>query len=186
MLYVDAMASFWREWIINYDLSHQHALGRQATQSVVDWLRLAHDWTRREYDALLAAARRSQQTISDAPLNWTLGALGTATLIILGANAQRIWRVVSRRRIAARPNRYPTTAATIWYRRSLHLLARKGFRKLPAQTPEEFLCSIADERFREPISRLTEYYERARFGASSEDAVRLPEVFEELSKLPRK
>jgi len=27
-LYLDAAASFWREWIINYDASHQRALGR--------------------------------------------------------------------------------------------------------------------------------------------------------------
>ncbi|HXY04340.1 MAG TPA: DUF3488 and transglutaminase-like domain-containing protein [Terriglobales bacterium] len=185
MLYVDAMASFWREWIINYDLSHQQTLGRQATQSALDWLRHAEFWMRHEYDALLSAATRSQQTMSDAPAGWTFGALGTAVLLILGANAQRIWRAISRRRIAARPDRYPSSAATIWYQRSLRLLAKRGIRKSPAQTPEEFLRSISDQRVREPISRLTEHYERARFGDSPQDAARLPELFEELANLRR-
>ncbi len=26
MLYVDAMASFWREWVVNYDAGHQQSL----------------------------------------------------------------------------------------------------------------------------------------------------------------
>ena len=29
-LYLDAAASFWREWIINYDVSHQRTLGKDA------------------------------------------------------------------------------------------------------------------------------------------------------------
>jgi hypothetical protein len=29
-LYVDAAASFWREWVINYDVNHQRSLGQDA------------------------------------------------------------------------------------------------------------------------------------------------------------
>jgi len=185
MLYLDAMASFWREWIINYDISHQHALGRQATQSTLDWLRHAQYWSRRQYDRLLNAARHTQQIVSDAPVAWGLGALGIVALLVAGANAQRIWRAVSRRRVAARPEKFPVTAATIWYERTLRELARKGFRKSDAQTPEEFVRSISDQVLREPISRFTEHYERARFGASAEDAARLPELFEEFARKDR-
>jgi hypothetical protein len=134
---------------------------------------------------LLNAARRSQRTISDAPLGWSLAGVGVSVLLILGANAQRLWRAVSRRRVAARPQKFPRAAATIWYERTLRALARKGFRKSPVQTPEEFLRSISDQDLREPISRLTEHYERARFGASPEDAARLPELFEEVANAGR-
>jgi len=185
MLYVDAMASFWREWIINYDLSHQHALGRQATQSALDWLRHAQLWMRNAYDALVKAAMRSQQTVSDAPLRWGIGGFGAVALLILGSYAQRIWRAISTRRTAARPQRYPSTAATIWYQRSLRVLAKRGLRKAPAQTPEEFLRSISDTRVYKPLSRLTEHYERARFNGSAQDAALLPELFEELVNLHR-
>ena len=181
MLYVDAMASFWREWIINYDVGHQHILGQQATRSTLEWFRELQDWSRRQYDNLLTAARRSQQTISDAPWSWTVTGIGVAVLLILGANAQRLWGWIVRRRVAARPEKAPRTAATIWYERTLRALAKRGFRKRPAQTPEEFLRSIEDGKLREPISRLTEHYERARFGNSSEDAAQLPELFEEIS-----
>ena len=29
-LYADAMASFWREWVVNYDIGHQRFLGQNA------------------------------------------------------------------------------------------------------------------------------------------------------------
>jgi len=180
-LYVDAAASFWREWIINYDLSHQHTLGRNATQNTLEWIRHRQEWGRREYQRLLDLARRSQQTISDAPLTWSVMAICGSVLLILGANAQRLWRAVMRRRVAARPEKSPRMAATIWYERALRVMARKGFRKLPAQTPEEFLQSIANDNVRDSISRLTEHYERARFGASPEDAAVLPELYAEIA-----
>jgi hypothetical protein len=72
-------------------------------------------------------------------------------------------------------------AASIWYERSLKALAKKGYRKSPVQTPEEFLRSISDQELREPASRFTEHYERARFADSAPDAAKLPELFQEIS-----
>ena len=181
MLYVDAMASFWREWVINYDVSHQHTLGQQATRNAIDALRRTQDWGRRQYQALLDAARRSQQTVADAPLSWTARGVCAAVLLILVANARRLWKAVSRWRLAAQPEKSPRAAATIWYERTLRALAKRGLRKSPVQTPTEFVRSISNEAVREPISRLTEHYERARFGDSPEDAARLPELFDEVT-----
>lgn len=181
MLYVDAAASFWREWIINYDLSHQHTLGRYAAQNTLDWLRQMQDVGRREYERLLGAARRYQGMVSDAPVTWSLAAVCGVVLLTLGANAQRLWKAIYQRRVAARPEKSPRLAATIWYQRALRMLAKRGFRKTPVQTPAEFVHSIQDETCRESILRLTEYYERARFGDSPEDAARLPEVVAEIA-----
>jgi hypothetical protein len=63
----------------------------------------------------------------------------------------------------------------------LKRLARKGLRKSPWQTPEEFASSIADPEMREDILVFTQHYERARFAESTEDAERLPELFEEFA-----
>jgi protein-glutamine gamma-glutamyltransferase len=186
MLYLDALASFWREWIINYDVSHQQTLGRQATQTSLDWLHHMQDWGRREYQRLLEAARRSQKTISDAPWGWSIAGICVAMSLILGANAQRLWRAIWRLRIAASPDKAPRAAATIWYERTLRVLARRGLRKSTMQTPAEFVRCIEDDAIRGSISRLTEHYERARFGASPEDAARLPELFEEVTKAGRR
>jgi len=180
MLYLDAAASLWREWVINYDAGHQHILTRQAAHSTLEWFRHTQGWTRHEYQRLLEAARRSAESVSQAPLAWCLKAIGALFLLILGGNAHRLWQAISRRRLAARPEKFPRAAATVWYERSLQALAKRGFLKSPVQTPEEFLHSIPDRALRERIARLTEHYERARFGNSPKDAACLPEMFAEI------
>jgi hypothetical protein len=179
-LYADAMASFWREWVVSYDVSHQYILGHRAAQGGADWIRRARRWERLQYDAWLEAARRTGNAVSNAPWRWGGMALGLATLLVLGAYSARLWRAIRRRRVAARPERSPRVAATIWYERVLRVLAKRGWRKLPAQTPSEFVAAFQDETVRGPMARFAEHYERARFGDSAEDAARLPEDYEEV------
>src|SRR5437879_323592 len=56
MLYLDAAASFWREWVISYDTSHQSVLGQSllsGTRSSLDQTRM---WARLRYARLLSLA----------------------------------------------------------------------------------------------------------------------------------
>jgi transglutaminase-like putative cysteine protease len=186
MLYLDAAASFWREWVINYDAGHQHILSRQAAHGTLEWFRRMQGWIRHEYQRLLDGARRSAESVSEAPLAWSLKAAGALLLLILGGNARRLWQAISRRRVAARPRKFPRAAATFWYERTIQALAKRGFPKSPVQTPEEFLHSIPDAALREPIARLTEHYEQARFGNSPRAAACLPEVFAEIVTAARR
>lgn len=186
LLYMDAMASFWREWVINYDIGHQRTLNRQATRTGLEWARRTQDWARREYAAMLDSMRRTQHVLSDAPGEWSLAGALAAVLLVLGANARRLWRVMSRHRMATHPEKAPRTAGAIWYERAIHLLARRGVRKSPVQTPKEFVASVPDTNLRESVAQFTEHYERARFGDSAEDARKLPELYEELSAISRK
>ena len=185
-LYFDAMASFWREWIINYDVSHQSILRRQATHNSLEWGRRMQDWVRREYSALLMAARHTQKILSEAPSQWSITGAIFAALLLMAANAARLWRAVHKWLLAAHPEKSPRAAATIWYERALRKLARRGLHKSPAQTPAEFAASIPDHAVRESTSRLTEHYERARFGDSPESAARLPELYEEVEEATRR
>jgi hypothetical protein len=66
------------------------------------------------------------------------------------------------------------------------MLAKKGWSKSPAQTPAEFLICIQDEAVRKPAADFTQHYESARFGGSTEDAQRLPELYEEVSTVARR
>jgi protein-glutamine gamma-glutamyltransferase len=186
MLYFDAMASFWREWVINYDIAHQRTLSRQATQSSVQWARRTQDWARWEYASALDSIRRTQRVLSDAPAEWSIAGFIAAMLLILAANAGRLWRFLSRRQVAAHPEKAPRTAATIWYERIIHLLEKRGVRKLPVQTPEEFVGTIPQENLRGSVAQFTEHYKRARFGGSVEDAQKLPELYEEISAAAKK
>ncbi len=186
MLYLDAMASFWREWVINYDAGHQYNLGREATRNSLEWLQRARNWARQHHEALLTAARRTSRNISESPGRWGLAGAAITLLVILGANAKQMWRGLRDRRVAARPEKSPRLAATIWYERMTRMLARKGWTKSPAQTPAEFLVTIQNEVVREPVSKFTEHYKSARFGGSAEDAQRLPELYEEVLTTSRR
>lgn len=186
MLYVDALASFWREWVVNYDAGHQYSLGREATRNSLEWLQRLRNWARRSYEALVMDARRTQQTVSAAPMRWSVAGAIVTLLLLLAANAQRLWRALQRRQLAARPEKSPRAAATIWYERTARTLARRGWRKLPAQTPEEFVTCIADDAVRQRVTQFTQHYECARFGDSSESARRLPALYEEISTAVRR
>ncbi|MGA7380219.1 MAG: DUF3488 and transglutaminase-like domain-containing protein [Terriglobales bacterium] len=185
-LYADAMASFWREWVVSYDVSHQYILGQRAAQGGSQWIRRMRRWGRVQYEAWLEAARRTGQAVSDAPWRWGGVALGLAALLTLGAYSARLWRAIRRRRVAARPERSPTTAATIWYERVLKMLAKRGLQKSPAQTPAEFVAGLQNDSVRGSLAQFAEHYERARFGDSAEAAAKLPEDYEEVAEASRR
>ncbi len=186
MLYVDALASFWREWVINYDKGHQYNLGHAAKDNGLELLQRARGWAQRHHETLLSAARRTSRTVSGAPVKWGFGAAVMAVLLALAANAGKLWRAFRSRRLATRPERSPSLAATIWYERMTRMLARRGWRKSPAHTPSEFLICIPDEATRKSVAEFTQHYESARFGGSAEDAQRLPELYEEISTTERR
>ena len=185
-LYLDALASFWREWVINYDAGHQYNLGREATRSSLEWFQRAREWARRHHQALLREARRAQRTVSHSPAQWGIAGGASALLLLLAANARRLWQALRSRRLAARPEKAPSLAATIWYERMTRMLARKGWRKTLAHTPEEFLICIQDETMRESVAKFTRHYESARFGGSAQDAQRLPDLYEEILTAARR
>jgi hypothetical protein len=66
--------------------------------------------------------------------------------------------------------------ATLTYRRLLKTLARKGFRKSPAQTPSEFASSLAAQPLGPAVAEFTALYHDARFGARPPQTFRLLEL----------
>jgi hypothetical protein len=181
MLYVDAMASFWREWVVSYDISHQQSLGQEAARSGQRWSHAIRKWWKRHYRGLLDGVRHTQEAVSRTPERWSLMGVLTAALLLLTVNGRRVWRAIRMQRLAARPDKSPRQAATIWYERMTRVVARRGWQKLPVQTPAEFVICIEDARVRKRVAQFTEHYESARFGDSVEDAQRLPELYEEVS-----
>jgi protein-glutamine gamma-glutamyltransferase len=177
-LYVDAMASFWREWIVNYDAGHQQSLAVSASGRSRDLFFSLRRWWHHHYKNMLAWARRTGNTAAGSPWRWALAGTLTAALLILGLNAPRLLRALSRFRLAARPEKSPRLAATIWYERMTDSVGRRGWQKSPTQTPEEFVARIDDARVRQRVAEFTRHYESARFDDSIEDARRLPELYE--------
>lgn len=185
-LYLDAMASFWREWVVNYDASHQKSLGAEAMQgsrSFIDGMRY---WAHRHYERMLGRARHAQQQFSQSPRAWgSLGILICVFLLVL-TNIRTLVRWVRERRLAGHPEEDPSQAAALWYQRMLHWLDRRGWTKTAMQTPKEFLTRIEDPAMRIKIEGFTRAYEAARFGDSPEEAKKLPELYEEITSPPQK
>jgi hypothetical protein len=184
-LYVDAMASFWRDWVVSYDTSHQYSLGQAAFSGTRGAWENARKWARLHYASMLKWARRSQDRVQHSPGRWAvLGAAVVLILLLLG-NLGRIARLLHEKLLQAHPERSPEQAAAMWYQRMTRALARRGLRRPAAQTAQEFVKKIADNRLREPVARFTQVYESARFGNSAEDVKRLPELYEEVETAAR-
>ncbi|HEV2114263.1 MAG TPA: transglutaminase domain-containing protein [Terriglobales bacterium] len=180
-LYIDALGEFWREWVVNYDVMHQIAINRQILSGSHQ---LAGDWqqaVRQRYQALLHWAR-GMQLSEHRKRNALLAAFGLA-LLLLASMSRRIFRFLRTQRIAARPAEAPRAAATIWYERMTETMAQRGCRKSGVQTPQEFVNSILDPELRRSVAIFTQHYELARFGEIAEDAAKLPELYEELTRV---
>jgi transglutaminase-like putative cysteine protease len=181
-LYLDALASFWREWVVNYDPAHQFALAENASRGSRQGFARAQQWARHTYEMLLNTARRSQEKMTRQPKRWGLGAALAILLVLLARYGATITRIILRWRQAARPGKSPSAAAAIWYERMIRRVEKRGFRKTPTQTPGEFVDGIGDAVLRTQITRFTEHYESARFGESAEHALRLPDLFAEIAR----
>jgi hypothetical protein len=184
-LYLDAMASFWRDWVVTYDTSHQLALGQAAFSGTRGMWEGARKWAQIHYEAMLKWARRSQDRVEHSPGRWAIMGGAIAVILLLLGNLGRIARLLHEKWLHAHPERSPEQAAAMWYQRMARILARRGMAKPAAQTPQEFVKRIEDSRLREPVARFTAVYESARFGNSVDDAQRLPELYEEVESATR-
>jgi len=181
VLYLDAMTSFWREWIVNYDFAHQRSLGEDGARRGRLLLEHLRQRIVQPYARLLNAARAAHGRASRLSTAWVPAAAGLACLFLLLANATRLRRWSQRLSWARRSTKAPQIAATLWYERMTKALGRRGWHKTPEQTAAEFVEDIPDAAVRESVDNFTRHYERARFAASTEDAERLPELYEEIT-----
>ncbi len=180
-LYLDAAASFWREWIINYDVSHQQTLGKDAATSSRHFVEEARRWLAQRHRALLYSARQAHDHFSAFPVRWLGGLAAIAAALITLLNLRRLIMGWRDRSLRAHPERAPRESAALWYDRMVSRLARLGWRKSPSQTPLDFVAAIQQTALQEKVARFTRAYESARFGESVEDAQNLPELFKEIT-----
>ena len=181
MLYVDMIASFWREWVVNYDANHQKALGQDAIQGSRSVVERARSWAQRQNASLLARARRIHRRIIQSPRRWTILGILLAVLLLPATHAGGLLRWWRERRLRANPQAAPAESAALWYQQMVRWLGRHGWEKTPAQTPAEFLMRVEDPTIRRRLEKFTRAYEAARFGESIEEAQRLPGLYEEIT-----
>jgi hypothetical protein len=180
MLYMDALSSFWREWVVNYDLAHQLRLSQDASRGSRAAVGRAQFWMRHQYRRLLAWARAVEDSVGASTVRWGIRALVVVTIFLFLFALPRVVVLLQKVHLAHRPRQSPQLAASIWYERMLRQTAKRGWKKAPEQTPDEFASLINDPAIRNRVANFTQRYERARFGNSAEDASELPELYEEI------
>jgi transglutaminase-like putative cysteine protease len=180
-LYLDAAREMWREWIVNYDFSHQVRLSNQISATTTNVQFSLRAWLRQKYRAMVARGGRWQRRMREMSSRSVAILCGLLLLLLTLPFVPRAWRSFERARLLRDPRRAPKSAASFWYLRLLRRLARAGLRKTPEQTAEEFASSIADPKMREDVVTFTQHYERARFADSVDDAQRLPGLYEEIA-----
>ena len=182
-LYVDAAASFWREWIINYDVAHQRTLGKDAATSSRQLFDGLRRWIERQHGAMLRWARRAHDHFTTFPVRWLGGLIVFTAVLIALLNVRRLIGGLRARSLRAHPERAPRESAALWYDRMVRRMARLGWRKSPSQTPMDFVAAIHETALQEKVARFTRAYESARFGKSVDDAQSLPGLFKDVTAM---
>lgn len=180
-LYMDAASQMWREWIVNYDFTHQMRLRSELSTKTGNAQSSFRTWMWRKYQQIvdfISNMQRWLQRLSPTQMTLCCIVLG---LLLAAPFGPLLWRRFLRAQALKNPQRAPRTSASFWYLRMLKMMARRGVPKAPSQTPEEFISSIPDQDLRRDVELFTQHYERARFDESVEDAERLPELYEEIA-----
>jgi transglutaminase-like putative cysteine protease len=185
-LYLDAAASFWRDWVVSYDSSHQIELSQVALNGTRGLWERARAAVNQRYEAILRWARQSRKQVEHLPGSWMAVGVAVLLLCLLLGNARRIARFLHETRLRTHPERSPEQAAAMWYQRMAKSLAKLGVEKPATETPREFVRKIEAEPLRTRVAEFTQAYESARFGNSADDAQRLPELCEEVEAVTKK
>jgi transglutaminase-like putative cysteine protease len=184
-LYMDALQELWREWVVNYDFSHQVRLSTEIGTRTNALQSRFRSWYLRNYLEMVRRVKGLQE-MKDIPSGNLVLAGSMALLVVAMPFAPRAWRALQRARVLKDPRQSPGSAASLWYMRLIKVIERRGIHKTPAQTPMEFALAIADPAVQKNVVEFTESYERARFAGSAEDAMRLPELFRKIAEARRR
>jgi transglutaminase-like putative cysteine protease len=177
-LYLDAASTFWQEWVVSYDSSHQGTLADKMQQGAS---RLGIRW----FDSLSGVpatwdvylklwARRYGRNLAAAALGAISLWVCVPPLIRLLGMHRRVQR--------ARRGQASVADATLLYQRMLQILKRRGYDKPPWFTPAEFAASVTDAAIGPAVADFTSAYNALRFGGHTEVAPRLSMLLERLDQ----
>jgi protein-glutamine gamma-glutamyltransferase len=195
--YGESFEMFWLEHIVGFDTGKQLSLAlalqrwlwsyqRNTSSRWLDW---AYDLARnmdfnwvdtKAVDGRIPEVRPKSDSpgrLLTHPL--TLSLFGSATLLAM-AFVWRKHRTSWRRKIG----NDATVSAVAFYQEMLRTLERRGYKREPHQTPQEFAARLAMPG----VTEITRLYQRTRFGKESltgEEVVRVETLMHELKEQAR-
>jgi transglutaminase-like putative cysteine protease len=177
-LYMDAAETFWRDWVLSYDLGRQVVL--------VD--RVERSGRRFQFEWIHALAPAAQRWKGSAVAWLSAYGLPAVAALVIGAalwfTGPKLWRLLRVRHGARRMRRGEGSVAdaTILYDRMLELLRRRGYQKPSWFTASEFASSLPASDLRSLVAEFTAAYQEVRFGGRVESAPHLSSLLEQLEQ----
>ncbi len=183
--YMDALTLFWSEWIINFDFSHQARLANQVEVQTHTFQQDVYH----HFDRLRGQLTRITLTLERGLVTHTflllIVILGTATGFALAAGR---WSLQELKFLWAcnllRADRPVTLQdATFSYHHFLKILRKKGYQKLPSDTPQEFVQKIEPPALASKAGEFTRLYNATRYGGEHPSLPIWRGLLQELSRI---
>ncbi|HLY61916.1 MAG TPA: DUF3488 and transglutaminase-like domain-containing protein [Terriglobia bacterium] len=182
--YIDAVNLFWGEWVIDYDFGHQVELARNAEQQSRQFQQSFQKRIQNlQRQSIRLAFTMEAWLMSHKVLVFILMVAILAALIAEGKNFSVAelrflwaWRF-HRGELALGPRE-----AALTYKRFLNILRKRGYKKLPTQTPREFALSFVGSQLSAGVQEFTRLYNAFRFGRAPVSLTRLRTILDDLGR----
>ena len=176
-LYMDAAETFWKEWVLNYDLDHQLVLATRVQQSGrgANWFDSAITSFTVARDSTTSFLKRY-----GAPL---AAVLIFAALAILYGPAFGKTLAMRRRLKRVQRGQVDQSDASLLYSRMLRILERRGIEKPAWLTANEFVRLMPASELLPIVEDLTALYYDLRFGGRREAGPRMLALIEQLERV---
>jgi protein-glutamine gamma-glutamyltransferase len=185
-MYWDWFQFTWGEWIINYDFGHQVSLAETAQKTGRNWSEVLHkyyrDKQRAAIRAILALDKKAENSRYFLP---GVLAILVAILLYLRGRALFVFMMARLSLRARRGGNVTASLATLEYREMLRMLEKRGWKKSPSQTAQEFVAAIPASEIAAPVAQLTKLYESARFGDHAAPAQQMSTLLRSIREILR-
>jgi transglutaminase-like putative cysteine protease len=185
-MYWDWFQYAWGEWVINYDFGHQMTLAQNAQKTGRNWSEsLRKYYQDRQRDAIhwiLALDKKAENSPYFLP-----GILVILVAILLYLRGRALFTFMMARGSlrARRAGNITASLATLEYREMLRMLEKRGWKKSPSQTAQEFAAAIPAQDIAAPVAELTQLYESARFGDHAAPARQMSSLLRSIREILR-
>jgi hypothetical protein len=184
--YAEAMQMFWLQYVVGYDRQEQNSLVRNFRGSLMqNQERAASFWTavRESVEAWWREVRGQNGAANSA---WAIGKTILWTVLIAALMVGG-WILFRRLRGSQFWQKFNSRSeneqrrVVEFYERMNRALSKRGLTRQPAQTPLEFAAALAMPE----VGRITEAYNRVRFGEQMLNRGETSEIEDWLNKLER-
>jgi hypothetical protein len=180
-LVLDAVDQFWQDWVMGYNLERQVVLATRMGESSRNMQLPRFDSFGTWFKQVFGGNWLRSSTAGFIAILISAGAVLAAVWILFGQFFKRWWRAAAGVR-RARKGLGEASDATLLYERMLTQLAKRGIRKPPHVTPQEFAEALTEPAVSGVVRELTAFYNEFRFGNRPAAAPRMIQLLERLEQ----